>query len=98
MGGVTLELDEEWVEVLRLLDQPVERAARELMVMELYRRHEISRGKAASLLGMRLADFLDLAGSLGIPYVEYTEEEWAAEMRAVEETVRLHQSLLTRAR
>lgn len=95
MAGVTVELDEELVAVLRGHDRPVEDAARELMVMELYRRHELSRGKAAEVLGMSLADFLDLAGKLGVPYFNWTEDEWEAERRAIEELVRSHPSSRT---
>lgn len=52
MGTVTLELDENLVAALQLLDQPIQQAARELIVLELYRRAVISSGKAAKLLGM----------------------------------------------
>jgi len=99
MAGTTIELDEKLVEVLPRLGRPIEDAARELMVMELYRRTEISRGKAAELLGMRLADFLDVAGGLGIPYIfDMTEEEWAAERRVIEEMAREYRSSVTPAR
>ena len=95
MGGVQLELDDELVEALRLLDQPVERAARELMVMELYRRREISSGKAARLLGMGRYDFIRYSGELGIPFIDMTEAEWRQEMKVVEDLVRSHPSSRT---
>lgn len=84
MSTVTLELDADLVAILREQDQPLERAARDLMVMELYRRHAISRGKAASLLGMPFLDFVRYAGSLGIPYFDMTLEEWDAELKRIE--------------
>ena len=98
MATMHLELDDELVEVLRLLEQPVERAARELMVLELYRRREISSGKAARLLGMGRFDFIRYSGELGIPFIDMTEEEWQAELRAIEETVRSHPLSRTPAR
>ena len=98
MAILQLELADDLLEVLRMQGEPLERVARELMVLELYRRSEISRGKAAELLGMRLVEFLDYAGALGIPYVEYTEEEWAAELASVDELVRSLRSSPTQAR
>ena len=84
MTSVSVELDEALLEVLRLLDQPVEQSSRELMVLELYRRHAISAGKAAALLGMDRLDFIRYSGRLGIPFIDMTEEEWEAELQRVE--------------
>lgn len=92
MATVRLEVDDELLSVLREAGQPVERAALELIVMELYRRHVVSRGWAAARLDLPLREFLLRAGELGIPFADYTEEEWAAELRAVEEIVRTHPS------
>ena len=100
MAGVTLELDEELVEVLREQDpgRPVEDVARELIVLELYRRRAISGGLAARFLGMGRFDFIGYSGDLGIPFIDMTEEEWQAELRAIEETVRSHPLSRTPAR
>jgi predicted HTH domain antitoxin len=84
MVSVTLKLDEPLIEVLLLLDQPVEQSSRELMVLELYRRHAISAGKAASLLGMDRFDFIRYSGNLGIPFIDMTDEEWDAERQRIE--------------
>jgi predicted HTH domain antitoxin len=92
MGTVKVELDEALASLLQEEDRSIEQAARELIVMELYRRATISRGRAAGLLEMPLLDFLLRASALGIPYVEYTEAEWAAELRSVEEVVRERRS------
>lgn len=97
MTTIHLDLDEDFLVLLRQQDPSIERAARELMVMELYRRGAVSRGKSAELLGMPLADFLDRAAALGIPYFDYTEEDWAEEMRQVEREVAFHPSSPIRA-
>jgi predicted HTH domain antitoxin len=57
----------------------VERAARELIVLELYRRGTISSDKAAQLLGMSRLEFMQYASRLGIPYFTMTEDEGKAE-------------------
>jgi predicted HTH domain antitoxin len=82
MATIQLNLDEDFLTLLRQQDPSIEAAARELMVMELYRRGAVSRGKAAELLGMPLVEFLQLANELGIPYFDYTDEEFAAELAA----------------
>ena len=69
---------------MRQLDKPVEQSTRELMVLELYRRHAISAGKAAALLGMERLDFIRYSGSLGIPFIDMTEDEWEAELQRIE--------------
>lgn len=82
MTTLHLDLDDDLVALLRQQDASAERAARELMVMELYRRSAVSRGKAAELLGIPLVEFLQRANELGIPYFDFTDEEFAAELAA----------------
>ena len=66
MVGVQVELEEDLVDMLEELHRPVKQAARELIVLELYRQGEISSGKAAEDLkteyavnGRRSADELE---------------------------------------
>jgi predicted HTH domain antitoxin len=79
MTTISLDLEADLVALLRQSNQPVERAARELMVLELYRRGTISSGKAAQLLGMSRVEFIQYASRLGIPYFTMTEDEWKNE-------------------
>ncbi|MGH2557589.1 MAG: UPF0175 family protein [Thermomicrobiales bacterium] len=81
---VSVHLDEDLVAVMQDADEPLDRRARELIVIELYRRGTISRGKAAELLGMALRDFLKHASDLGIPYINMTDEEWRAERARID--------------
>ncbi len=80
MASTHLDLGEELSALVAELGQPVERAAREMIVLELYRRSLISSGKAASLLGIARLDFIQRASELGIPYFRFTEDEWQAEV------------------
>jgi predicted HTH domain antitoxin len=79
MSTIRLDLEDDLVALLYQLNQPVERAALELMVLELYRRGMISSGKASEMLGMSRWEFIRHASHLGIPYFEMTEDEWKAE-------------------
>jgi predicted HTH domain antitoxin len=79
MGIINLDLEEDLVALLRQSNQPVEHAAREWIVLELYRRGAISSGKAAQLLGISRMEFIQYAARLGIPYFSMAEDEWKNE-------------------
>jgi predicted HTH domain antitoxin len=83
VSRVAIEVDQDLAEILALLDQPIDQVARELMVLELYRRGTISSGKAAALLHMSRLEFIRHSGELGIPYFQMSEEEWAAEIERI---------------
>jgi predicted HTH domain antitoxin len=80
MDSTHLDLGEDLGALVAALGQPVERTAREMIVLELYRRSLISSGKAAALLGISRLDFIQRASELGIPYFRFTEDEWQAEV------------------
>jgi len=79
MTTVQIDFEDDLLALLHQFNQPVQRAARELIVLELYRRGAISSGKAADLLGMARWEFVHHASHLGIPYFSLTEDEWEAE-------------------
>jgi predicted HTH domain antitoxin len=79
MSTISFDLEEDVVALLRQSNQPVDRAVRELIVLELYRRGAISSGKAAQLLGMSRGEFIQYASRMGIPYFAMTEDEWKSE-------------------
>ena len=84
MNTVRIELEEGLASLLHQLNQPVQQAAQELIVLELYRRGMISSGKAAELLNMSRWEFISHASHLGIPYFAMTEDEWEAERKRSE--------------
>jgi predicted HTH domain antitoxin len=80
VASTRLDLGEELGALVAEFGQPVEQAAREMIVLELYRRNLISSGKAAALLGVPRLDFIQRASELGVPYFRFTEDEWQAEV------------------
>ncbi len=81
MPSQALTFKPELISVLRpLTDQPLEGYAEELMVLELYRRRQISSGKAAELLGMDRIAFIQYASRLGVAFFDMSEQELAAEI------------------
>ena len=79
--SISVELDRELWELLRPYYQHPQEALKEVAILELYRRREISSGKAAELLGMERFEFIRHAGRLGIPYFDMDDLELADEVR-----------------
>ena len=80
MASTSIEIDEDLVAVLEELHRPVKQAARELIVLELYRQGELSSGRAAALLKVGREDFIRRASAQGIPYLQLREEELSSEI------------------
>jgi predicted HTH domain antitoxin len=80
---MTIEISPEIAELLATPNRPVDQAVNEIIVLELYRQHEISVGRAAELLHMPLADFMKYSSDRGIPLVDMTEEEIARELETI---------------
>ena len=80
MAATTLKIGEDLSAILAKLGQPVEQAAREMIVFELYRRSLISSDKAAALLALERFDFVQRASDLGIPYFRLSDDELQAEV------------------
>jgi predicted HTH domain antitoxin len=79
MSTVKIDLEEGLAALLHQTNRPIQEAAREMIVLELYRRGTISSGKAAELLGMPRLEFIRHASRLGIPHIDMTPDEWEAE-------------------
>jgi predicted HTH domain antitoxin len=56
-------------------------AQREREVIELLRRHNISQGRAAELLGITRWDLFDLMAKYKVPAIDMTPEEVREELR-----------------
>jgi predicted HTH domain antitoxin len=80
MPSTNLDLGEELGALVATLGKPIEQTAREMIVLEMYRRGLISSGKAAELLGVSRLQFIKHASELGIPYFRFTEDEWQTEV------------------
>jgi hypothetical protein len=83
MSRIPVLLDEDVTELLGESPEEIERSALEMIVLELYRRHDISAGRAAELLHLDLLTFARWSGSLGVPYFDTTSEQWEQEFRAI---------------
>ncbi len=84
MSVIHLELDEEFAELLGGSPEQIERNALEIIVLELYRRREISAGRATEVLNLDKFAFIRWAGERGVPYFDMTPEEWQQELRAID--------------
>lgn len=84
MREIRIETSEELLKLLGESTEQIERHALEMIVLELYRRHTVSAGRAAILLGMDKFSFIRWSGSLGIPYFDLTAEELREELKILE--------------
>jgi len=57
-------------------------------VLKLLKEGKISSGRGAQLLGLCLADFMDLLEGEGIPFTRYTQEDWEDDKKAVKSMMR----------
>jgi predicted HTH domain antitoxin len=83
-SAIQLDQGEDIAVLLQGSNQPIYQVARELIVLELYRRGTISSGKAAQLLDMSRFEFVRYASRLGIAFYDMTDEEWTAEQARAE--------------
>ncbi|HEX7376160.1 MAG TPA: UPF0175 family protein [Pirellulales bacterium] len=79
MSTISINLDDDVTALLQATNQPVHQAAREFIILELYRRGALSSGKASELLAMSRWEFVRYASRLGIPFFDMTEDEWRGE-------------------
>ena len=79
----TVELDDELAALLEQ-EKPLDQAAREALVIELFRRGKISTGRACALLSLSRVDFARRVSELGIPYFLMSKDEWATEEKTVD--------------
>jgi predicted HTH domain antitoxin len=82
METAHIELDQDLIVLLEELRRPAKQAARELIVLELYRQGDLSSGRAAALLGMEREDFIRHASAKGIPYFQLRGDELRRELDA----------------
>lgn len=67
MSSLQIDIEEPLAALLHQTNLTVQEAGREMIVLELYRRGVISRGKAAELLGTERLDFIRHASRLAFP-------------------------------
>lgn len=84
MSQILVPLTHDFADLLGDTPEQIERHVHEVLVLDLYRRHVISAGRAAEILGMEKFAFIRWSGSLGIPYFDTTREDWANQLQAIE--------------
>jgi predicted HTH domain antitoxin len=84
VSEIRVRFDEELLPLLGDSPEEIERQALEMIVLELYRRHTLSAGRAATLLGKKKFAFIRWTGELGIPYFDLSADELREELRVLE--------------
>ena len=81
MSTVAVELDHDLVNLFHDVGGRPEDKLKEYLILELYRRREISSGKAAEWLDMARLEFIRYASRLGISFIDLDEQELQEEIR-----------------
>lgn len=81
---IPVDMDKDVVHLLGDSFEEMKRRALEMIVLELYRRRELSSGRAAELLGLDRFAFIRWSGELGIPFIDMTPDEWQQELRVID--------------
>lgn len=81
---ITISLDDYLAGLLGETPEQISRRVTECVVVDLYRQHIISRGRAAEALGLNFGEFLQLSNAGKIPYFDWDEEDIAVELRAID--------------
>lgn len=84
MSQTHIALDKGVSELLGDSPEQIERRALEIIVLDLYRRHELSVGCAAEFLGLDQLSFIRWSGAQGVPFFDMTAEEWAQELQVID--------------
>jgi predicted HTH domain antitoxin len=79
----TVTLDEDLAALIEG-EKSLDEAAREALVMDLFRRRKVSTGKACELLGLDRLDFIRRANEHDVPVYLTTEEEWEREKATID--------------
>ncbi len=83
MSQIQITLPGEIAEFLGDFLEQIERHVLEILVLDLYRRHVISGGRAAEILAVDKLAFIRWSGDNGIPYFRTTPEDWQHELEAI---------------
>lgn len=84
MNVIRFNIPDEVAELLGDSPEQVNRRALEIIVLQLYRGHDISAGRAAEILDIEKWTFIRWAGELGTPYFDTDPEDWENQLRALE--------------
>jgi len=78
---IPVALEEKFLSFVAKRKKDIPGRLKELSILELYRRKEISSGKAAELLGMERFEFVRYASRLGIPFFDISKEELQRDLK-----------------
>lgn len=85
---IKVTLPEELILSIGLPKEKLTEEIKRIYLFDLFSKRKISSGKAAEILGMTKAKFIDLLGENDISYFDYSEDEWIDEMKTVDKLLK----------
>jgi predicted HTH domain antitoxin len=83
MAEMTVDIPEDVLYALNQSKGEFVSTMKLLTAVELYRDHRLSLGKAASLAGMALSDFLVRLATFGVSAIDYDPDDFAEELSLI---------------
>lgn len=84
MADVNISVPKSIVQYTMVEDKNMQLLRNAMLVFPYIQNDTISYGKAAELLGMNKLDLISLYGSLGITYLDQSEEELDSDILAIQ--------------
>lgn len=87
MASLQIKIPEELYSLLKALgyqDQDIEREVLEDVVLQLYSKHVISIGKAASIIGLSIQAFREVLLKKNLPVEYLTKDAYEDDLRTIE--------------
>jgi predicted HTH domain antitoxin len=81
---IEIELPRDLLAALNIAETDLGRRAQEWVILALFQEGEISSGKAAEILGITKARFLDLLAQRGLPYLDGGPQDLERELAVAE--------------
>jgi predicted HTH domain antitoxin len=88
MLKIEIELPQNLLAALDIPESELGRQAREWVLLELFQEGKISSGKAAEILGLSKAQFLDVLNERNLPYLDADSADLEREVAAAESAAR----------
>ena len=83
MAEMTVDIPEDVLYALNQSKREFTTTMKLLTAVELYRDHRLSLGKASSLAGMAISDFLLRLSSFGVSSIDYDPDDFVEELSLI---------------
>ena len=85
--GIYINLPQEVLNIISCKSEDINDKLKELLILELYREHQISAGKSAEILNISKSSFIHFSSTRGIAHIDQSPEEVNKDYQNLKEIV-----------